>query len=194
MLHTKQQTDTTELDRHVIASLAPHMKRRASALRGVPLTAEQGTEQVPTWERARAPLSRHRIYITLALGLLMGIILIILGTILVNWVGEQITHWHGGDSGVMTLDADTGHDSAGASHLLAFYEAGRLIEVETYHDNQSSHEVAPVVGSSSDRHHVTALEIVPTEGRRDLVVTLDGSIQILLYNTGSSFSVTLAKP
>jgi hypothetical protein len=183
MFHTKSRT--AELDQQVMAELAPQMKRRASARRAVPETQQE----VPVWKSTHQPLSRRRISLTLALGLFCGIILLILGTMLVNGVGDILAHWHGGDSGVVTLDADTGH-SAGVSHLLAFPSGhGRVVVIECSHDYQSSHSYVMHLGGQNENSHIVGLALHTTDGRRDLIVTLDGGIEVALYDTGDAFSL-----
>jgi hypothetical protein len=183
MFHTKVRT--TELDQQVMAELAPQMKRRASARRAVPETQQE----VPVWKSTHQPLSRRRISLTLALGLFCGIILLILGTVLVNWANDLSAHWHGGDSGVVTLDADTGH-SEGVSHLLAFPSGhGRVVVIECSHDYQSSHSYVMHLGGQNENSHIVGLALRTTDGRRDLIVTLDGGIEVALYDTGDAFSL-----
>jgi hypothetical protein len=192
MFHTKSRT--AELDQQVIAELAPQMKRRASARRAARQTQEEVPEreqEVPVWKSTHQPLSRRRIYLTLALGLFCGIILLILGTVLVNGANDLSAHWHGGDSGVVTLDADTGH-SEGVSHLLAFSSGhGHVVVIECSHDYQSSHSYVMHLGAQSENYHTVSLALRTSEGRRDLIITLDGGIEVALYNTGDAFSLTL---
>jgi hypothetical protein len=186
---TLKKHNTAELERQVIAELAPQMKRRASA--HVPISQTQ--EPIPVSKSTHKPLSRRRIYATLLLGLLVGLVLIILGTIVANWIGDTLAHWHGGDGGVVTLDADTGH-SAGTSHLLAFYQQGYVIVVECNRDCKSYHIASiRVSGGATENHHTVGLQLQTIDGRRDLVITLDGGIQVVLYNTGDSFSQTPAR-
>jgi hypothetical protein len=183
MFHTKVRT--AELDQQVMAELAPQMKRRASARRAAPETQQE----VPVWKSTHQPLSRRRISLTLALGLFCGIILLILGTVLVNGANDLSAHWHGGDSGVVTLDADTGH-SAGVSHLLAFPSGhGRVVVIECSHDYQSSHSYVMHLGGQNENSHTVGLALRTTDGRRDLIVTLDGGIEVALYDTGDAFSL-----
>jgi hypothetical protein len=188
MLRTKKHhTDTAELDRQVIAELSPQVKRRASAR--VPVT--QTTEPVPAWKSTNnKPLSRGRIYAILILGCFCGLLLLILGTIIANGVGDLQAHFHGGDSGIITLDADTGRGT-GVSHLLAFYQSGHVVVVECSHDYQKSTIASVQLGSESTSHRVVNLSMRTIDGKQALLIALENSITFVLYNTGDGWSQNL---
>ena len=181
MLGLKKQMSTAELDRHLMAQLAPNMKRRASA-------RSPQTEPVPIVQ-TRPRLSRTRVSLLLVLGFLLGLVLILLGRVLVNWIDDTSAHWHGGDGYVTTLDADVGH-SGGESHFLAFYQNGYVTVVELASDYKSGHTYPIKVDGLGNSHHALTLTAQTIDGKRDLVIAIDTDTNfgIVLYNTGDAFS------
>jgi hypothetical protein len=179
-----KRADTTELHRQVMAELAPQMKRRASAQRE-PIPQ---TEEVPVWRETQRRASRIRL--PLFAGFLLGLILIVLGIQVMRWAEGVSAHWHGGDGGVVTLDADVGH-GAGASHFIAFYRSDYVVVVEVSPDYKSARTYALPVKVTGDTPYMKHLGTLNRDGKRDLVITLSLGIPIVLYNTGDAFSTTL---
>lgn len=183
MRPNKAHSPTAELNRQVIASLAPEgVIRRASAV------APQQTEPVPVWTTPKKRTAHPPTPVLLFIGFILGLVLIFLGIQVMTWVNEVSTHWHGGDSYVTALDADVGH--GGTSHFLAFYQNGAVIVVECSSDYSSTHAYTVPVHAKGTDHHAVSLDPQVIDGRRDLLVTLDDGTGSILYNTGDGMSFT----
>ncbi len=179
--HIKHHTSTADLNREVVASLAPQGIRRAKAV-------APRSEKVATYKQTpKRGESRSRTLRFLVLGFLCGLILIVLGTIVARWVEDVTAHWHGGDGYVATLDADVGH-GGGSSHFLAFCRQGYVVVVEFSHDYSSTHAYTLPVTILDHGHH--AVQLAVAENKRDLTISLDGGSPMTLYNTGDTFSMT----
>jgi len=124
----------------------------------------------------------------LLIGFIVGLILILLGIQVMNWVNDVVAHWHGGDGYVSTLDTDVGH--GGTSHFLAFYQNNTVIIIECSSDYSSTHTYAMKVSSPNADHHAVTLDPQVIDGRHDLLIMIDGNQASLLYNTGNSMSFT----
>jgi hypothetical protein len=105
----------------------------------------------------------------------------------VNWVGDLLAHWHGGDSGVVTLNAETGHGT-GQSHLIAFSQGGHVVVIECSPDYQKSTIASVQMGSPGASHRVVSLQMQTIQERQALVITLDNGIAVVLYHTADSWS------
>ena len=172
---------TAELTRRVGAEAVPHGVRRRASVH----TTTQ-TNDVPAWT---SPKSRKRglpMPVLYILGFIIGAILLWFGSLVLTWVNEINTHWHCGDQCIGTLDANVGHGN-GTSHFIAFDSNGNLVIVELASDYSGEHSYVMKAQLSGPHQILLAVQVI--NGKPDLIVTVDQN-QIILYNTGDSFSFT----
>ncbi len=172
----------------------PRVRRASRTQTRKPTPATTAPGDIPTWKPARPLPARRRqrlLMIGIGMGMILAVALVLLGQLLIGWVGTTWDNFHYGRPRTYQTDAFVGHEAGNvASHFIALNLAGR-IEVIELPGGDASHAkiyLGPhLYGPHADLVPVT-LQFVDTrhDHHPEMVVLFQGE-QVVFRNTQGTF-------
>ncbi len=172
----------------------PRVPRASRTHTQKPTPAATAPGDIPTWKPARPLPARRRqrlLMIGIGIGMILAVVLVLLGQLLMGWVGTTWEDLHYGRPRTFQTDAFVGHEAGNvASHFIALNLAGR-IEVIELPGGDASHAkiyLGPhLYGPHADLVPVT-LQFVDTRHnhRPDMLVLFQGE-QVVFRNAQGTF-------
>jgi len=161
-----------------------------------PIEVVPAWQVVPTpttafWVPHQWPLQKQRKVVLLAFGMLVTLLVIVLGQLVLAWIGNGLDDLRYGYPRTFQMDAVVGHEQTGGiSHFLAVNLQGH-IEVIEFPGGDVAHAhifLGPqFFGPGTDRLPVTLQFVDPHHtGHPDMVVLVQGS-QIVFQNVQGTF-------
>jgi hypothetical protein len=180
----------------------PRVPRASRTHTQKPASNTTAPGDVPTWKPTQPLPTRRRqrlLMVGIGIGMILAVVLVLLGQLLMGWVGTTWDDLHYGRPRTFQIDAFVGHEAGNVpSHFIALNLAGR-IEVIELPGGDASHAkiyLGPhLYGSHADLVPVT-LQFVDTRHnhRPDMLVLFHyigsssgAASQIVFHNDGNSF-------
>ncbi len=170
------------------------MPKKTQTITGTPIPNAQ-PDDVPMWKhtRSHAALWQPRLLLPgVGIGMLLAILVVVLGQLLIGWIGNTWNTFQYGYPRTYQVDAVVGHHDSVAhpSHFIALNIQGQ-IEIIEFPGGDASHAkiyLGPhAYGSQADLVPVT-LRFVDTQHNHqpDMVIQFQGE-QIMFHNADGTF-------
>ncbi len=152
------------------------------------------SEHLPR-RRFRRLLSKPMGFMLLGVLIVVALMAVVQKGLLPAWGWSQ-DQWHYGDARITQMDADVGH--GGMSHFIATYSKGDIVIIEIPLDHPNPYHVYTLTGmvsTSGTPVILLSVQDVNHDGKPDLIVqTEGGDMSWVLYNTGTTFSMSEGQP